>query len=353
MPKARLLSIVGVLEAVADLSEGEMTVPEVADALSRLYQPDMMLYDGRGNGLAPPLSDEYWGCNKAFYMRADIVSDLFNMQVWKNPEATTLSGFGLSDVMVLKEDGLALARALWKFLYGQESAIDAAAEESLCSKAAVRNSRGPDGLQLGDGTKLLRAEERGAGPEGIFDGYVTGDKLKRVIDLWPEVRKVLGNSRFDSIVFCERAIEAIGAKLWLDDKDIGLWCTVPDEKGQQLLRDLGTSDFAHDEGRDPEGWVAWRITPSDYDKVLSAAKAISGKDFVPATNRQNSLRSATFAKLQAALDAFPAKYPDRERVKLDDDLRDWMKREFDCTQREADVFGAILAEHFDLKTGRR
>lgn len=66
-----------------------------------------------------------------------------------------------------------------------------------------------------------------------------------------------------------------------------------------------------------------------------------------------AIKGETFAKLQAAYDAFPEKYGDRETVKLDTDLRDWLKLAHGCTQREADVFSSIIAEHFNLKTGRR
>lgn len=59
---------------------------------------------------------------------------------------------------------------------------------------------------------------------------------------------------------------------------------------------------------------------------------------------------ATFAKLSAALTAFPDKYPDyRSRPpKLDDDVRPWLKDIFDCNVREAHVFSSIIQEHYGL-----
>ena len=66
-----------------------------------------------------------------------------------------------------------------------------------------------------------------------------------------------------------------------------------------------------------------------------------------------AINGATFAKLQAVLDAYPAKYGGRDRVKLDTDLRPWLRQSHGCSVSEADVFGAIIAEHFALKTGRR
>ncbi|WP_418648656.1 hypothetical protein ACNQFN_09400 [Thauera butanivorans] len=55
----------------------------------------------------------------------------------------------------------------------------------------------------------------------------------------------------------------------------------------------------------------------------------------------------TYAKLEAALIAFPGKYGN-SKPKLDADVRPWLQQEFECSAREASVFGAILAEHFSL-----
>ena len=62
----------------------------------------------------------------------------------------------------------------------------------------------------------------------------------------------------------------------------------------------------------------------------------------------SKISGPTFAKLQSAIDAYPKKYAGGT-PKLDDDVRPWLKTAHGCTVREAEVFGAIIAEHFGLK----
>lgn len=60
----------------------------------------------------------------------------------------------------------------------------------------------------------------------------------------------------------------------------------------------------------------------------------------------------TFSRLNAAIEAFPAVYPEyrTKPPKLDGDVREWLVTQFDCEKnREAHVFGKIIAEHFGLK----
>lgn len=61
----------------------------------------------------------------------------------------------------------------------------------------------------------------------------------------------------------------------------------------------------------------------------------------------SAINGPTYAKLEAALIAFPAKYGNM-KPKLDADVRPWLKHQFECSAREAYVFGAILAEHFGI-----
>lgn len=65
----------------------------------------------------------------------------------------------------------------------------------------------------------------------------------------------------------------------------------------------------------------------------------------------NGIRGETFTKLESALQSFPSKYPDyaSKPPKLDGDVRLWMVENFKCNEREAHVFGAIIAEHFSLR----
>ena len=64
-----------------------------------------------------------------------------------------------------------------------------------------------------------------------------------------------------------------------------------------------------------------------------------------------AINSQVFARLKSAIDVFPAKYPDYQSrpPKLDDDVRAWLKDErFAQNDTEKRVFGAILAEHFEI-----
>jgi hypothetical protein len=61
--------------------------------------------------------------------------------------------------------------------------------------------------------------------------------------------------------------------------------------------------------------------------------------------------SPTYQKLQNLIKDFPAQYPDHEAhpPKIDADVRVWMKNERACSDREASVFGSIIAELFSLR----
>lgn len=131
-PKSRLISIVSILREVAELSEGELTVGELADALafgaSKAYDGDtMMLYPGGGHGLAEPILGDPRHCG--YNERGDIICELYNSEFWNKPDATILARpYGRIDVerlLVLKDDGVEVARRLWQFFYpNQEKAID-------------------------------------------------------------------------------------------------------------------------------------------------------------------------------------------------------------------------------------
>lgn len=62
-----------------------------------------------------------------------------------------------------------------------------------------------------------------------------------------------------------------------------------------------------------------------------------------------SIGGETFAKLMKVIAAYPQAYPGKTHVKLDDDLRPWIKEKFGCSDREKHVFGAIVAQHFKLE----
>lgn len=93
------------------------------------------------------------------------------------------------------------------------------------------------------------------------------------------------------------------------------------------------------------------------DGVLASAKSISEHPSVVDNGGGECgiprIRSSSFEKLKRAIQEYPARYNGR-CPKLDDDVRPWLKKEFNCSERESAVFGAILAEHFNLgSTSRR
>lgn len=65
----------------------------------------------------------------------------------------------------------------------------------------------------------------------------------------------------------------------------------------------------------------------------------------------SDIKGAAFERLQRAITAFPARYSDYQSQppKLKDDVRPWLKEAgLAGNDREAHVFGTIIAEHFKL-----
>ena len=110
---------------------------------------------------------------------------------------------------------------------------------------------------------------------------VTGNRLRRVIDVWPEVQSILNVSRLDSVCFVERVFNECNLTLYIDCESTGLWFPREPESRERLLSDLGYSDYAHDETRKIGGWDAWRMLPSEYDCIIEYARALSNRDLPP------------------------------------------------------------------------
>lgn len=123
MPRTRLISLVRLLEALANMSGGRASIPELVDALSTAYDGDtMMLYDGRGYGLADAmdgyLSDEYGGYN----MRVDAICELFNCRFWDRPDAC-IGDMPPELLMVLREDAVSIAQNLWELFLPNDKKV--------------------------------------------------------------------------------------------------------------------------------------------------------------------------------------------------------------------------------------
>lgn len=125
MPRARLIPITTIIQAVSDLSDGEASIPELVDALYGRYDCDtMMMYDGSGYGLADAIDGNRWDEYGGFNERSDIRSELFNSQYWCKPAAIFLSKFNAvtpHEILLTKADGLSLAMRLWEFFAPDET----------------------------------------------------------------------------------------------------------------------------------------------------------------------------------------------------------------------------------------
>lgn len=118
MPRQQLLSVVGLLRAVAGASEGQVTVPELADALTRVYDPDeMMIYDASVIGLAWPIGDALLGTVGGYNKRSDVMCDIFNSGFWDERRSAVVNGGSVDAICVSKPDAVELARSLWAFFF--------------------------------------------------------------------------------------------------------------------------------------------------------------------------------------------------------------------------------------------
>lgn len=143
MPKQQLLSIVGLLSAVASTSEGRVTVPELADALIRVYDPDrMMIYDASGCGLARPVGDDSLGTVAGYNERVDLVADIFNSGFWSDGRSSMANREHASTLCVAKDDGVVLARSLWKFFFPDDGGFPAVAPLLANDATCIRRQTG-------------------------------------------------------------------------------------------------------------------------------------------------------------------------------------------------------------------
>lgn len=125
IPRQWLVSIVDVLENVCATSEGRVSVPELADALIRVYDSDsMMIYDASGYGLASPIGDDHLGTVGGYNKRVDIVCDLFNSRFWDAACLGNIGRLDAKDICVSKEDGQKLGEALRAFFFPEDLAKD-------------------------------------------------------------------------------------------------------------------------------------------------------------------------------------------------------------------------------------
>lgn len=116
MPKTVLVSITDLIEWLALAAGHRVSVPELADALSRTYDGDAIaLFDGGGYGLASVMGDGL-GDVPGYNYRVDTVADIYNSRYWNIPNATVRK-MPVRDIMITRTDAFSLATLLWEFFF--------------------------------------------------------------------------------------------------------------------------------------------------------------------------------------------------------------------------------------------
>lgn len=161
MPRARLMPLTAVIQAVSDLTDGTASIHEICNALHGRYDPDtMMLYRGIGTGLADALDgtelDEYSGYNE----RADIVCEFSNSRYWTNPGQTIFhhsEQYDLDEFLMAKDDGLTLAQLLWEF-FAPNQAFDYDRFQTLTKQKSNLSSVGIESIPIPDQSQITSKE---------------------------------------------------------------------------------------------------------------------------------------------------------------------------------------------------
>jgi hypothetical protein len=116
MPKALLISFADLTELVSNKTNGLITVPEVADAVTSAYDGDSMpIYEGGSYGLAEEMGQRLNEVELYNY-RVDIVCEIFNSRYWKNTDAMIRST-PVHDIMIRKSDAQIIANHLGSMFF--------------------------------------------------------------------------------------------------------------------------------------------------------------------------------------------------------------------------------------------
>ena len=139
MPRAQLIPIITIIQAVSDLSDGEASIPELLDALHGCYDCDtMMMYRGTGYGLADALDGNPWDEYGGFNERKGITTDLFMARYWIESGVTIRhdgSDFDPHEFLMTRVDGLKLAMKFWEF-FAPDRTFDCDHFNTLTRKAS-------------------------------------------------------------------------------------------------------------------------------------------------------------------------------------------------------------------------
>lgn len=125
MPRSLLVPIISVLAALHTISKGRASIPELSDALIECFDSDtMIIYRGRGYGLAEAYDgnvyEENSGCNE----RADLICELFNSRYWDGGEFATIRAsrdeqLDAIDFLMTRSDAVVLAQCLWTRFFNE------------------------------------------------------------------------------------------------------------------------------------------------------------------------------------------------------------------------------------------
>lgn len=143
----RLISIAEILENLAGLSGGKVTLKKITDAFSKVFDGDtMMIYRG-GERLARPLGSldilDIDGYNSRVEI-ADEISGSFSDDMTIKVRGDEYQ-HSLRDFMVLKEDGEVIAQRIWNFFFPDEEIP--ADESGLSGHPDVTSSNSTDQKQ--------------------------------------------------------------------------------------------------------------------------------------------------------------------------------------------------------------
>ena len=107
-------------------------------------------------------------------------------------------------------------------------------------------------------------------------------KLRPLVDTWSAVMEILGVPSYGAIQFVKDCFEELGLVLFLPTVDYGLLAPADVETARFHIGQLGHSPearkFKTGKPVDWKGWTVFRITPTDFDKILAHARGVANRD---------------------------------------------------------------------------
>lgn len=112
---------------------------------------------------------------------------------------------------------------------------------------------------------------------------IAGRELISIVDVWSTVQQLLEIPRNGAANLVERLISDLDSTLYLDSQTyVGLWFPVDSVKSRErLISDLTTSEYGQGKAENPEGWINWRVSWADYEKIIDQVKSIAARGAGP------------------------------------------------------------------------